>query len=53
MDLILWFSESNLKLFHGGGPYHIETSPLIYRSDRWTGFYMIGSSVMKDLTVKT
>ena len=37
------------KLFHNGCPYHIETSPLIYRANQWTGFYMIGTSVMKEL----
>ena len=24
-----------------GGPYHIETRPLICRAYQWTGFYMI------------
>ena len=32
-----------------GGPYHIETSPLIYRAKQWTGFYLTGISVMKEL----
>ena len=27
-------------LFHDGGRYHIETSPLICSSNQWTGFYM-------------
>ena len=36
-------------LFHDGGPYHINTSPLICRANQWTGFYMIGTSVMKGL----
>ena len=27
------------SLFYEGGPYHIETSPLIYRVNQWTGFY--------------
>ena len=31
------------------GPYHIETSPLICTGNQWTGFYMKGSSVMKEL----
>ena len=26
-------------LFHGGGPCHIETSPLICYTSQWTGFY--------------
>ena len=38
-----------VKLFHDGGPYHIEISPLICRANQWTGFYMIGTSVMKEL----
>ena len=33
--------------FHEGGPYHIETSPLICEANQWTGFYMIVISVMK------
>ena len=32
-----------------GGPYHIETSPLICSENQWTGFYMIGISVMREL----
>ena len=30
-------------------PYHIETSSLIYRRNQRVGFYMIGTSVMKEL----
>ena len=30
-------------------PYHIETIPLIYRPNQWTGSYMIGAFIMKDL----
>ena len=29
------------QLFHDGGRYHIETSPLICRANQWTGVYMI------------
>ena len=29
--------------------YHIETSPLIRRANQWTGFYIIGASVIKKL----
>ena len=32
-------------------PYHIETSPLICSANEWTGFYMIRTSVMKELTL--
>ena len=28
--------------------YHIETSPLIWYGNQWTGFYMIEASVMKE-----
>ena len=37
------------KLFHDGGLYHMQTRPLIFRANQWTGFYMIGTSVMKEL----
>ena len=39
-----------LQLFHDACPYYIETSPLICRTNQWTGFYMIRTSVMKELT---
>ena len=29
----------------------IKTSPLIYYANQWTGFYMIGTSVMKEVTI--
>ena len=32
-----------------GGPNHTETSPLICRANQLTGFYMIWTSVMKEL----
>ena len=35
--------------FHDGGRHHIETSPLIYPANQWTGFYMITAFVMKEL----
>ena len=37
------------QLFHDAGPYHIEIGPLICRTNRWAGFYMIGTSVMNEL----
>ena len=40
----------DIYLFHDGGRYHIETSPLIYSANQWTGFYMISTSVMEELT---
>ena len=36
-------------LFLYGGPCHIETSPLVYRASQWTGFYTMGTSVVKKL----
>ena len=30
-------------------PNHIETSPLICRANKWTGFYMIVNIVMKEI----
>ena len=36
-------------LIHDGGPYHKGTRPLIYRANQWTGFFMMGTSVMKEL----
>ena len=37
------------QLFHYGGPYHTETSPLIFRANKQTGFCLIGTSIMKEL----
>ena len=37
------------KLLHGGGTYHIETSPFISRANLWTDFSMIETAVMKEL----
>ena len=34
------------------GSYHIETSPLICRSNQWSGFYMTETSVMRELIMK-
>ena len=36
-------------LFHDGGPYHIATSPLICGVNQRIGFYLIGTSVTKEL----
>ena len=38
-----------LQLFHDGVTYHIEISPMICSVNQWTGFYMIRTSVMKEL----
>ena len=42
----------NHYLFHDGGPYPVETSPLICKANHWNGFYMIGIFVMKELIAK-
>ena len=34
---------------HDGGPYPIETSPLICRANQWTGFYVVVTSARKEL----
>ena len=39
-----------IQLFHDGGRYHIETSPLICRANQLTDFYMITASVEKELS---
>ena len=44
-----WVPVSQVSSFMTG-PYHIETSPLICRANQWTGFYMRGTSVMKELS---
>ena len=43
------YGLENVQLFYDGRPYHIKTSPLIYSAKKWTGFYMIGTFVMKEL----
>ena len=45
-------ADKSYLLCHGGGRYHIETSPLICSANQWTGFYMISASVMKELSYK-
>ena len=42
-----------VQLFSDGGPYHTETSPLIWRANQWTGFYMIRTPVMEELKINT
>ena len=31
------------------GPYHIGTSSMICKANQWTGVYITGTSVMKEL----
>ena len=38
-----------IQLFHNGGFRYIETSPLTCSANQWTSFYMIGTSVTKEL----
>ena len=42
-------SNLKLELLHDEDPYHIETSPLIYRANQCTSFYMVGTFIMKEL----
>ena len=42
-----------LLIFHDGGPYHIKASSLICSANQWTGFYMVGTSVMKESNYQT
>ena len=37
------------KPFYDGGPSHLETSPLICSENQCSGFYMVGTSLMKEL----
>ena len=39
----------SIYLFCDGGLYHVETSPLICRTNQWTDFYIIENSVTKEL----
>ena len=48
MPILIKDTVGKAYLFHEGGPYHIETIPFICRANQWTGFYMIGTSVMKE-----
>ena len=36
-------------IFHDGGPYCTDSSPLIYITNHWTGCYTTRTSVMKEL----
>ena len=50
VQIILSYIRS-VYLFDDVGPYHIETSTLICSANQWTGFYMRGTSVMKELDI--
>ena len=49
-SISLFFFFQLRKLFHDGDPYNLEISRLICSANQWTGFYMIGASVIKELT---
>ena len=50
---IIWVNseldEKRALIFHDGGPYHIEASPLVCPPNQWTDFYIIRTSVVKEL----
>ena len=48
-----YFMLTLLNSFMTGGPYHTETSPLICTANQWTGFYMIRTSIMKELLLSS
>ena len=41
---------TKIWLFHDGQSYHIEASSMICRANQWADFYMIGTSVIKELS---
>ena len=47
LQIFLYLCNCNFNSYWG--PNHIETNPLICKANIWTGFYMIGTSVMKEL----
>ena len=44
----LWLTLTFLRR----SSYHIETSALVSSGNQWTGFYMVGTSVMNELKIK-
>ena len=53
LQYLLQFTIFYFNSSHDGGPYHIETSPLICSANQWTGFCMLGTSVMNELNAVT
>ena len=54
MFVVVWEGIHRVfQLFHGKDTFHIETCTLICYVNQCTGFYVIGTSVMKELTQKT
>ena len=46
---ILYECILNVQLFHDGGSYHLETSPLICSANQRAAFYIIETSVTKEV----
>ena len=46
-------ASNQILLFysHDAGPYNIDTSPVSCSANQWTGFYMIETSVIKELNI--
>ena len=54
MFVVVWGGIHRVfQLFHGKDTFHIETCTLICYVNQCTGFYVIGTSVMKELTQMT
>ena len=43
------YCKNEIYIIHDGVPYHIGTILLIYSANEWTGFYIIGTSIMEEL----
>ena len=44
----IFAKDREVELFHDGGSNDTETSLLICSANQWTGFYMIGASIMRE-----
>ena len=53
IKLIPTVSHALGSIMLDGGPYHTESSPLICSANRWSGFYMIDTSVTRLKSGKT
>ena len=42
------YEANSFSLTRDGAPYDIETSEVVYTANQLTGFYLIGSSVIKE-----
>ena len=52
LKLLCLIFDFTSGLFLDGVSYYVETSPLICSANQWTGFYMIRTSVMKELSTE-